>query len=171
MKNCIFFISYFFCKPILGQQITVLDSSYSNIKIYEGRLKTNILDGGGTYICGKSKHYNFIEIQSVEWRNIIVKYRLENKLNKQFFSITKTMSKEKDSIETCYIAVDSITNCKLKKEIICNEIPSKESMAISLFSEIVIKHNLQNEYLNFKPKLFVAWFKTTSSAGTTLPQK
>ena len=171
MKHIIFFfITIITFKPVFGQYITNNDSINANYKIYEGRIKSNVFEGGyGTYILAVSKYYNFIEISSVFWQSISVKYRLEKLSNFQVFSITKTMFQEKDSIPICYVAIDSnMANkikkgkkgfCELNNEKIYTELHETESMILSLFSKIIIQHNLQTEYFNYEHKSFVAWLK------------
>jgi len=79
------------------------------------------------------------------------------------------MSQEKDSTPICYIAIDSTMVSKIKKEKrvfkdlndekIYREFREPESTILSLFSKIIIQHNLQTEYFNYEPKSFVAWLK------------
>jgi hypothetical protein len=166
----IFFLTIILFKPVFCQSITLNDSADVKYKIYEGEIKTNKFEGGySSYILGVSKYHNFVEISSVYWQSISVKYRLEKIPGRHFFSIMKTMLHERDSVPICYIALDSNTVNKIKKgkrgfgdlknEKLYKDLVEPERIVFSLFLKIIIQHNLQNEFLNYEPELFVAWLK------------
>jgi hypothetical protein len=79
------------------------------------------------------------------------------------------MLNERDSVTICYIALDSNTVNKIKKgkrgfgdlknEKLYKDLVEPERIVFSLFLKIIIQHNLQNEFLNYEPELFVAWLK------------
>ncbi|MGZ8536914.1 MAG: hypothetical protein ACXWV9_01565 [Flavisolibacter sp.] len=170
MKHIAFiFFAFIFYKPILSQNIVNSDSCDTNSKFYQGTFDENILESG-KYIYTISKHYSFIEITFTEWKSIHIKYRVEKLLNGQIFSVTKTSSNDYNSSNSkAYNAIDSTTfnttkKTKkyfnyLKKEKICEELTERDLEILHIFSRLIIKHNLQTEFSNFQPKLFVAWLK------------
>ncbi len=171
MKHYVFlFITIIFFKSACCQNITNEDSAYINCKIYKGTIEAKMFENGNcTYTLAVSKCHNFIEIESVHWRSISVKYRLEKLSNSQAFCINKTIANEKDLTPTCFIAIDSnmvnkIKNGKgsfkyLKDNKIYREIGISDSMILALFSTIITQHNLQIEYLNYSLRSFIGWLK------------
>ena len=79
---------------------------------------------------------------------------------------------EKYSTPSYYIAIDSIMDSEIKKgekgfadlnnEKICVDLRYPEPMILSLFLKLIIRHNLQSEYLRYDPKSVVVWLKIKS---------
>ena len=173
MKNIILILTtLIFYKPILGQTITPQDSS--DCKFYQGRLSRAIaLSDSATYIYNKSKRNPFIEFSTVTWGSLTTKYRVE-KLSYDIFTVTKTVANRYDSTSTCFIAIDSnlFNEIKIRKRDFKNfknrnvykEITKEDALLLNYFSGFITQHNLQYIYTNFKPNLFVAWFKIKSKS-------
>lgn len=172
MKHVIFILIFFvFSNLTFAQNTKSQDSSETNCKFYQGKLSKEIGDSA-TYIYFISKYNSFIEISTLTWGSIITKYKVERQTYGQIFTVSKTIINRYDSTSTCFIAIDSITlNEKMKEKKdyenflngnIFIKISKKEPLALHYFSTFIARHNLQNQYFNFKPNLFVAWFETKS---------
>lgn len=166
----LFLISFITFKPICSQPFSKVDSVNGNYKIYTGIIESSKLEGGScAYRLVVSKDCNYIEISSVYWRTISVQYRLEKISNFQTFSIAKTMSQEMDTTAFYYVAIDSsmVNEIKkgergfrdLKSRNFFTDLRELDILIFSLFLKIIIQHNLQSEYLKYKPESFVAWLK------------
>ncbi len=162
------FIGLLFTVPISAQSVLPQGESDINCKFYQGRLVNKILDSG-TYIYATSAHYSFIEFASYSAGRMRVKYRLEKLSSRSAYIVTKTYSRETDSNQTFFLAVDSgmlkkLTAKKkhykyLKDSNICIDVHLEESLILSLMSKFILEHGLQGDYINFNPKSFVAWLR------------
>jgi hypothetical protein len=171
MRIVIFlFIAVVFSKPSLCQNISFHDSSNINCKVQLGKLTAGIGGGdSGIYVHAKSKYNSFIEFSIMSWGSLTDKYRVEKLLDGQILSVTKIKTNSYDSSSAYYIAVDSNMinkrNIKgrhlkyLKKRNLYTPMYKIDLLLLEYFSGFINSHNLQKEYLNFKPNSYVGWLK------------
>jgi len=166
MKYVLFILIVFaFSKPGLGQPANYCDSCDTNGKFYQGRLPGI---ENGSYIYYISKHSSFIELSAITWGSLVTKYRVERQSNGQTYTVTKTVENRisPTSTSTSYVAIDSNiynalqlaeTHFKyLEDQHICIAVNPKEPIFPGYFSGFIAEHNLQNQFLNFNPRSFVA---------------
>lgn len=171
MKYGFYILVIFFAyRPALSQSIVNEDSLTAGNKIYHGEIESNEFEGGHcTYTVVASDFCNYVEISTVYWKTICVKYRLEKLSSEQIFHISKMMLYEKYATPGCYIAIDSISNRKFEKlEKGVTDLSNEKSYVsfrypepkiLALFVKLIFRYNLQFKYVGFKPKSFVAWMR------------
>lgn len=171
MKKIIFFFVIITnLKSVFSQSVISKDSSIGTYKINEGEISSNLFETGySNYKLVVSDLISYIEISTVYWKTIKVIYRLEKNSNNKSFYFTKTLLRKQDSTLISYVAIGSnVANRIVRRKRAVNDsyddniykdLSSTEILILPLFLRIIRLHNLQIEYLNYEPKLFVAWLK------------
>lgn len=167
MKNLIFIFTIILFSNYSIGQITYRDTSKANYFFYSGILTEKALDSG-TYIYAVSNYNSFIEFSLPYFGKYNAKYRVEKLLNGEIFIVTKTYLTNGKSVSTCFLALDStlIDKIKIKKSFnylkenrVYEDMKVEDSMILYYISIYIMKHKLENNFLNFNPKSFVAWLK------------
>lgn len=167
----IIFVSFIFGlhQPVSGQGLIGNDTCDKNYKVVQGKLwRFNLLDNG-TYLAVKSNHYSFIEFTFLSWGTRCIKYRVETTLNNQTYIVTKIISNTDAPSTRIYVAIDSTTFKKIKKnrkslnyltkEKVCEMLSDADLELFNSYSSFIKNHDFETEFSNFYPNLFVAWLK------------